>query len=185
MKFIPSKLIGAYLIHLTPFEDERGSFARTFCKQEFEKQGLDFHIQQSSTAYNKKKDTLRGMHYQIAPFEEIKLIRCIQGAIYDVIIDLRPHSLTYMEWEAFELSSKNRHMLYVPKGFAHGFQTLEGDTELVYQISENYHQDSARAVRWDDPQFSIKWPDAKERILSQKDQNVADYTPEKVYATRS
>lgn len=169
MKFSETKLDGAYLIEPERLEDERGFFARTFCQREFEGHGLNPCIVQSNISYNKKKGTLRGMHYQVAPHEEAKLVSCIRGAIYDVIIDLRSNSPAYCEWFAVELSAENHKMLYVPEGFAHGFQTLEDDTEVFYQMSEFYHPECARSVRWDNPLFDIKWPETSERIISKND----------------
>ena len=169
MKFHTIDLEGAYVIEPEPLEDERGFFARSFCSKEFKDHGLDFSIVQSSISYNKKNGTLRGMHYQIAPFQEEKLVSCIRGAIYDVIIDLRSDSRTYRKWFSIELAVKNYRMLYIPKGFAHGFQTLEDDTAVFYQISESYHPECARIIRWDDPAFGIKWPKTKVRIMSERD----------------
>lgn len=170
MKFIETKLDGAYLIEPERLEDERGFFARTFCQREFEKHGLNFRIVQCNISHNKKKGTLRGMHYQVAPYEEAKLVSCIRGAIYDVIVDLRPDSSTYCQWFAVELSAENYKILYVPKCFAHGFQTLEEDTEVFYQMSEFYHPECALSVRWDDQAFGIEWP-LKVEIISEKDKN--------------
>src|SRR4051812_43189830 len=144
MIFVETELEGAFIIEPKKIEDERGFFARTWDLKEFEARGLDSRLAQCSVSFNKKKPTLRGMHYQAAPHEEAKLVRCTRGAIYDVIIDLRPDSPTFKRWVAAELSAGNRRMLYVPKGFAHGFQTLEDDTEIFYQISESYAPESAR-----------------------------------------
>jgi dTDP-4-dehydrorhamnose 3,5-epimerase len=168
MIFKETKLKGAYLIEIEPIEDERGVFARSFCLKEFERYGLNPRIVQCNISYNEKKGTLRGMHYQIPPHEEAKLVRCTMGAIYDVIIDLRPDSATYKQWIAMELAAKNHQMLYVPEGFAHGFETLSDRTEVFYQISEFYHPECARGVRWNDPAFSIEWP-FSEIIVSDKD----------------
>jgi dTDP-4-dehydrorhamnose 3,5-epimerase len=173
MKFIPLRLTGAYLIEPEPIEDERGLFARTFCKQEFEKRDLNPHLEQCSVSFNHKKGTLRGMHFQMPPHEEVKLVRCTQGAIYDVIIDLRPESATYKSWEAVTLTSTNRHLLYVPEGFAHGFQTLEDNTEVFYQMSYPFVAGSGSGVRWNDPAFGIVWPD-EVSVISSKDQNYPD-----------
>lgn len=156
--FCETKLKGAFIIELERLEDERGFFARTFCQEEFEAHGLNARIVQCNISFNKRKGTLRGMHYQVAPYEEAKLVRCTKGAIYDVIIDLRPDSLTFRRWIAVELTADNRFMLYVPADFAHGFQTLEDNTEVFYQMSEFYHPECARGVRWDDPAFAIEWP---------------------------
>lgn len=170
MKFTETKLKGAYIIELEPIEDERGFFARSFCQKEFGKYGVHFRIAQCNISYNKKKGTLRGMHYQAPPYEEAKIVSCIKGAIYDVIIDLRKDSPAYCQWFAVELTAKNHRMLYVPKGFAHGFQTLEDFTEMFYQMSEFYSPEHTRGVRWDDSVFGIEWP-LNTKIISEKDQN--------------
>ncbi len=173
VKFKETKLKGAYIISLEPLTDERGFFARSFCQEEFEKHGLNLRIVQCDISYNKKKGTLRGMHYQEAPYEEAKLVSCVRGLMYDVIIDLRPNSPTHSQWFAEELSFENNKMIYIPKGFAHGFQTLEDDSVVYYQMSEFYHPECARGVRWDDPAFGIKWP-VKPKIISDKDKNLPD-----------
>lgn len=167
-------LKGAYLLKLERHEDERGFFARTFCRREFEKNGLKSDIMQCSISYNALKGTLRGMHYQVAPDEEVKLVQCVRGAIYDVIIDLRPNSDTYCQWAGYELSDNNGKLIYVPEGFAHGFQTLTEDSLVYYQISEFYAPESARGVRWDDPAFGIKWP-LPNPVISLKDSELPDY----------
>ena len=156
-------------------EDERGFFARTWCQREFEKHGLDTAVAQCSISFNKKMGTLRGMHYQIAPHAEQKLVRCTAGIVYDVIVDLRPDSRTFRHWFATELSVDNRRMLYIPEGFAHGFLTLTDNTEVYYQISEHHVPDSSRGVRWNDPAFAISWPEHP-RIVSQRDSAYADFT---------
>lgn len=168
MIFIETRLKGAYIIELEKVEDERGFFARSWCQKEFETHGLNPNLVQCNISYNKIKGTLRGMHYQVAPYKEAKLVRCTRGAIYDVIIDLRPNSKTFKQWIAEELNAKSHEMLYIPEGFAHGFQTLEDDTEVFYQMSEFYYQEYARGVRWNDPAFSIGWP-IKPSIINQKD----------------
>jgi dTDP-4-dehydrorhamnose 3,5-epimerase len=173
------KLAGAYRIDLEPREDERGFFARAWCQKEFAEHGLETRIVQSNLSYNRYKGTLRGMHYQAPPHEEVKLVRCIRGSIFDVIIDLRPDSPTYLQWVGVELTAANRQMLYVPRGFAHGFQTLEDDTEVFYHVSEFYHPQAERGVRWNDPRFGIAWPAVEKRIISTKDQSWPDYAPEK------
>lgn len=174
MRFIETELKGAFLIDPELLEDERGFFARTWCRKEFEQHGLNSDWVQCSISYNKRKGTLRGMHYQVAPFAETKLVRCTMGAIYDVIIDLRPDSKTYRHWISAELSAENRKMIYIPQGFAHGFQTLVDNTEVFYQMSEFYAPEYARAVRWNDPQFKILWPDS-DRAMSEKDQKIEDF----------
>lgn len=176
MIFRETKLKGAYVIELELLEDERGFFARSFCQKEFEEHGLNSHIAQCNISYNKKEGTLRGMHYQEAPYEEAKLVSCIRGMIYDVIIDLRPDSSTYCQWVAVELNAENYKMLYVPEGFAHGFQTLEDSTEVFYRMSEFYHPECAQGVRWDDPKFNIEWPKVEDRIISSKDKSYSDYS---------
>jgi len=174
MKFEETPLHGAYLIHLEPIKDERGFFARSWCHDEFEEHGLDANLTQCSVSFNTKKSTLRGMHYQSAPHEETKLVRCTRGAMYDVIVDLRHDSPTFKQWFAAELTAENHLMMYAPKGFAHGLQTLEDNTEAFYQMSQKYFPESVAGVRWDDPAFGIKWPDMNP-ILSQKDCDYADF----------
>lgn len=169
MRFTETPLSGAFVIELEPIEDERGFFVRSFCKNEFEAHGLDLCIAQCNISFNKKKGTIRGMHYQAPPYEEAKLVSCTCGAIYDVIIDFRAGSPTYSRWYAVELNDINRKMLYIPKGMAHGFQTLKDDTEIFYQMSEFYHPEYARGVRWDDPAFRIEWPEVEKRLVSNKD----------------
>ena len=171
MKFTETKLKGAYIIEFEPIEDDRGFFARTFCKKEFEDHGLNPRIVQCNISHNKKKGTLRGMHYQTAPYEEAKLVSCIKGSIYDVIIDLRSDSSSYCQWFAVVLRAEDYKMLYVPEGFAHGFQTLEDNTTVFYQMSEFYHEECARVIRWDDVMLDIKWP-IPGPIVSEKDRMV-------------
>jgi dTDP-4-dehydrorhamnose 3,5-epimerase len=174
--FRETKLPGAYRIELARHEDERGYFARTWCQCEFAAHGLRSAWVQCSTSYSKRKGTLRGLHYQHEPFAEEKLIRCTRGALYDVILDLRPASPTFRQWLAVELSERNSIMLYLPTGLAHGFQTLADDTEVFYQISQFYHPEAACGVRWNDPAFAIDWPPGP-RIISARDQQYADYAP--------
>ena len=185
MLFKETKLSGAYVIDIEPNKDNRGFFARTWCKKEFIHKGLNSNLVQCNTSYNNKAGTLRGMHYQAPPFEEVKIVRCIRGAIFDVIIDIRPESNTYLQWEAFELSARNRRMLYIPEGFAHGFQTLENDTEVFYQMSEYYYPTSAKGLRWDDPTFNITWPITREIILSDKDNSYERFSYEESFSNRS
>ena len=175
MRFTETYLSGASIIEPEKFEDDRGFFARTFCQKEFEAHNLVSRIAQCSVSFNRKKGTLRGMHYQVPPFEESKLVRCIRGSLYDVIIDLRPESPTFKHHVAVVLSAENGKMLYVPEGFAHGFQTLEDDSEVFYQISKFYSPAHARGVRWNDPAFGIQWPEAP-RIILERDQNYPDFT---------
>jgi dTDP-4-dehydrorhamnose 3,5-epimerase len=158
MIFSETFLKGAYVIDVNRLEDERGFFGRSFCRNEFQQYGLNLDIYQSSISYNKYKGTLRGLHMQIAPFEESKLIRCCRGAIYDVIVDLRKNSDTYTKWVATELNADKYRMLYVPEGFAHGFITLEDNTELEYHISQLYTPGSSVGYLWSDPTFNIEWP---------------------------
>jgi dTDP-4-dehydrorhamnose 3,5-epimerase len=154
--------------------DVRGYFARTFCEKDFVDHGLEPRISQCSVSFNRRKGTLRGMHYQVAPFEEVKVVRCNRGAIYDVIIDLRPASPAFKKWFGVRLDEQNGHMLYIPKGFAHGFQTLGDDTEVFYQMSQVFSPQHARGVRWNDPAFSIEWPE-DERIILDRDRNYPDF----------
>lgn len=175
MKFTETVLSGAFVIDIEVIEDERGFFARRWSPPEFEEHGLNTHIAQCSVSFNRKRGTLRGMHYQAKPHEEAKLVWCISGAIHDVILDLRPTSSTYKKWIAVELTAANRKMLYVPEGFAHGFQTLEDDSEVSYQISESYQPDYAKGVRWNDPLFEIDWP-LPVGVMSERDKNFPDFT---------
>jgi dTDP-4-dehydrorhamnose 3,5-epimerase len=158
MIFTATELPGAFIIELEKLEDVRGFFARTWCRREFEAHALNPRLVQSSISVSNKRGTLRGMHYQVAPNEEAKLVRCCRGAIYDVVIDLRPQSRTFKQHIAVTLTADNYKMVYVPEGCAHGFQTLEDRTEVVYQMSEYYAPESASGVRWDDPAFGIDWP---------------------------
>lgn len=174
MKFTETRLKGAYIIEIEPTEDERGFFARSWCKRDFESRGLNSEMVQSSISFNKKRGTLRGMHYQASPNEEAKIVRCTMGAIFDVIIDLRPQSATFKQWVAAELKAENRKMLYVPEGCAHGFLTLMDNTEVLYQMSTFYEPASVRGVRWDDPAFGIRWPLAVQ-IISARDEQYARF----------
>lgn len=174
MIFTESPLPGAFVIDLEPHEDERGFFARAWCQDEFQRKGLDTRIVQCNISSTTSKGTLRGMHYQAEPYPEAKVVRCIKGAIYDVIIDLRPEKETFKRWFSVELTAKNKRALFVPVGFAHGFQTLEDDCEVYYQMSEFYHPEYARGIRWDDPAFGIKWP-LDNPILSVRDQSFPDF----------
>jgi dTDP-4-dehydrorhamnose 3,5-epimerase len=158
VQFHPTTLRDAWLVQLEPARDRRGFFARTFCVEEFAARGLETNYPQHSISYSARRGTLRGMHYQRDPHGEAKLVRCVKGAIWDVIIDIRPASPTYRNWQQFELSSVNGHQLYIPKGFAHGFQTLTDDVEVSYIISENYVPKASTGIRHDDPTFSITWP---------------------------
>ena len=175
MIFTETKLNGAYVIEIEKLEDNRGFFARSWCQNEFKAKGLVSRVVQANVSSNKKKGTLRGMHYQLSPYEETKLVRCTRGAIYDVIIDLRPGSPTYAQWVGVELTAENYKMLYVPEDFAHGFQTLEDDSEVVYQVTQFYTPGSEKGIRWDDPVFSIQWP-TDVQVISDKDKSWPDYT---------
>jgi dTDP-4-dehydrorhamnose 3,5-epimerase len=168
LKFIETSLPGAFLIEPVRLEDERGFFARTFCQREFEEHGLNPRICQCNISYNRSEGALRGLHYQKPPDPEAKLVKCIRGAIYDVIVDLRPGSPSFAKWYAAELSGDNRTMLYVPEGFGHGFQTLTGDAEVLYQMSEFYKPEATGGIRWNDPRLGIVWP-RSEPILSARD----------------
>lgn len=174
MIFTPTDLPGAYVIEPDRRADLRGHFARTYCEKEYADHGLETHISQSSVSFNLRKGTLRGMHYQAAPFEEVKVVRCNRGSIYDVIIDLRPDSPAYKKWFAVQLDEENGKILYIPKGFAHGFQTLADNTEVFYQMSQVFSAKHARGVRWNDAAFSIAWPEA-ERITLDRDRNYPDF----------
>lgn len=176
MRFTETTLAGAWVIDIEPREDERGFFARSWCREEFVRQGLDPRLVQCNISYNTRRGTLRGMHRQLAPHEEVKVVRCTRGAIHDVLLDLRPDSKTFCRWVAVELTEENRRMLYVPEGVAHGFQTLVDGTELFYQMSETYHGDLASGVRWDDPRFGITWPIA-DPIISERDASFPDFVP--------
>lgn len=158
MRFIKTTLVDAYLIEPEQISDERGFFARTWCQNEFASRGLRTNLVQCNISYNKIRGTLRGMHFQRQPNAEAKLLRCTAGAIYDVIIDLRQESSTFLSWAAFELTAHNRNALYVPEGFAHGFQTLADDTEVFYQMFNFFAPESAAGIRWNDPAFHIDWP---------------------------
>ena len=160
-------------------EDERGFFARTFCREEFAMRGMNPHVAQCNVSFNKRKGTLRGMHYQVQPFAEAKLVRCTSGAVFDVIIDLRDSSATFCQHVAVELCARIGNMLYIPEGFAHGFQTLEDNSEVFYQMSQPYSAESARGVRWNDPMFNIQWP-AADRIIIDRDRNYPDFVARKV-----
>lgn len=174
MIFSETKLSGAYIIEIEKIEDGRGFFARTFDKEEFSKYNLDIDLAQSSISQNLKKGTIRGMHYQTDPYDESKLIRCLKGKIFDIIIDLRPNSKTFKEWFSLELNANNYKMLYIPKGFAHGFQTLEDNSEMFYQISQFYHPEYSKGIRWDDKEFGIQWP-LKVSLISEKDLSYAPF----------
>ncbi len=175
LRLLETKLKGAYIIELEKLEDNRGFFARTWDKKFFEERGLNSDLVQMSFSYSKKKGTLRGMHFQVEPFKETKIVRCLRGKIFDVIIDLRKESDTYKEWINVELDDKqNRKMLYIPEGFAHGFQTLEDDTEVFYQMSNWFSPEHAKGIKWNDKEFDIKWP-IQNVIISDKDKMYEEF----------
>lgn len=174
MKFHETPLPGAYLIELERFSDERGYFARTFCEEEFAKHGLHTHWPQCNLSFNTHAGTLRGMHYQEAPHEEVKLVRCVRGAIFDAIVDVRKGSPTYLEWYGAELSAENGAALYIPKGFAHGFITLQDNSEVYYHMGSVYVPNAARGIRWDDPRIGIEWPGSVTTIAT-RDAEYPDY----------
>lgn len=178
MIFKQTKLKGAFIIEMEPIGDIRGFFARAWCKKEFEKHGLRSDFVQANITFNKHKGTLRGMHYQVAPYQEAKVVRCIKGSLFDVIIDLCPDSPTYREWVGIELTEDNYRMLYLPEGFAHGYKTLEDNTEVSYQVSQFYCPESERGIRWNDPGFGIGWPETSELVISDKDKNWPDFCPD-------
>jgi dTDP-4-dehydrorhamnose 3,5-epimerase len=176
VKFQETELAGAYLVELERREDERGWFARAWDPDELRAVGLDSRLAQVSIAWNDRRGTLRGLHYQAAPYGEAKLVRCTRGAIHDVLVDLRPGSPTRKRWISVELSEGDGRMVYVPEGVAHGYQTLADATETTYLISEFYRADAQRGVRWDDPAFGIEWPQTDERVLSERDRAWPDFT---------
>ncbi|EFB40590.1 MULTISPECIES: dTDP-4-dehydrorhamnose 3,5-epimerase [Parachlamydia] len=176
MEFISTPLKDAFLIDLNKLGDERGFFARLFCQKEFTQQGLEPAVVQVNNSYSVEKGTLRGLHYQLPPFEETKLVRCIQGSLYDVIVDLRVDSPTFKKSFGAVLSAENRLMMYVPKGFAHGFMTLQPNSEIMYFVSQFYSKECERGVRWDDPTFSIEWP-VKPSLISERDKMHPNFDP--------
>ena len=177
MRFDTTQLDGAWLIGLEPASDNRGFFSRTFCTREFAERGLGTAFVQHSTSFPTARGTIRGMHLQREPAAEVKVVSCVRGAVYDVIVDLRKRSPTYRRWQGFELSAENRRRLYIPAGYAHGFQTLSDDAEVEYLISEFYAPDSASGVRYDDPAFAISWP-LSVASISDKDRLWPDYAEE-------
>ena len=176
MMFTETAIEGAFLIEPERLEDERGFFARTFCQREFAARGLSTRLAQCSVSFNRRTGTVRGMHYSVAPHAEEKLVRCTRGRVFDVLLDLRPDSPTFRRWTAVTLAADDHRMVYVPAGVAHGFQTLEPESEVFYQMSEFYAPECARGVRWDDPAFGIEWPPA-ERTISERDRRYPDYRP--------
>ncbi len=174
MRFSQLDIQGVFVIDAEPHEDLRGLFARLFCREEFSSAGLPTDFVQFSTSYNQRRGTLRGMHLQAAPHEECKLVRCTSGCIYDVALDLRRESLTYGKWRAVELSQSNRRSVLIPAGVAHGFQTLTDGAEVLYHMTEFYHPDLSRGVRWNDPSFAIEWPIATP-IVAPRDADYVDF----------
>lgn len=168
MKFTATAIEGAYVIDLEPSADERGFFARTFCRDEFAKLGLEGTFAQCNVSRNVRKGTIRGLHFQASPDEETKVVSCTHGAIFDVIVDLRAQSATFGRWASFKLTRDNRRAVYIPKGVAHGFQSLEDDTDVFYLMGQRYRPESARGVRWNDPRLGIPWP-VSEVIVSDRD----------------
>jgi len=177
MKFTQTPLAGAYVIQLEPRGDDRGWFARFFCRNEFGQHGLCSDVLQINNSFSKYKHTLRGMHYQLAPKAEDKIVRCLRGAFLDVIVDLRPDSKTFLQHFSIELSAENRTVLFVPKGFAHGFLTLTDDTEAFYLVTEFYSPQHERGLRYNDPKLGIRWP-FEPAVISDKDKNYPDFNPD-------
>ncbi len=177
MRFVATRLPGVTRIEVEPREDERGFFARLWCQREFAQHGLDVDWVQCNVAFNKAAGTLRGLHYQAAPHAEAKLVRCTQGAIYDVVVDLRPESPTFRQYTSAVLTAQNHHQLFIPAGLAHGFLTLADDSEAFYLMSAFYAPEAARGVRWDDPAFAVEWP-APVRVIAPRDQGYPDFAPE-------
>ena len=176
MIFHETRLRGVFEIAIEPHRDERGFFARTWCRREFEQSGLNPELVQCSISFNHRKGTLRGLHYQADPYPECKLVRCTRGSIYDVAVDLRPASPTFRQWVGVRLTARRRNMLYIPAGCAHGLLTLTDNSEVLYHISESYHPDLARGVRWNDPAFAIAWP-AEPVVLAERDRTYPDFQP--------
>ncbi len=184
MRFLATNLPGVFTVEMELREDERGFFARSWCADEFAAQDLDPNLAQCSVSYNKRCGTLRGMHFQVEPYTEVKLVRCTSGSIYDVAVDLRPDSPTYRQWTAAELTADNRRALYIPAGCAHGFQTLTNEAEVLYHMSAIHHAEAAQGVRWNDPAFGISWPLA-EPFMSERDAAYPDYAEARFFGFRS
>lgn len=180
MIFNPTCIKGAMVVEIEPRADERGLFARGFCRREFEAHGLNPTIAQANIGVSLRRGTLRGLHYQTPPHAETKLVRCTAGAVFDVIVDLRPESPSYKQWMGVELSAANRRMLYAPEGCAHGYLALADATEVFYLVSEFYFPGAERGVRWDDPAFAIEWPLGKDLVISDKDRSWPDWTEPKL-----
>lgn len=179
MIFKETKLKDAYIIELEKIGDERGFFSRVWCAKEFEAHGLVTRIAQANMSFNQEKGTLRGLHYQRPPHEEVKLMRCTRGAVFDVIVDLRPDSPTYLDWLGVELTADNYKMLYVPENFAHGYQTLTDNAEVFYPTSQFYAPQAEAGIRWNDPTLAIEWPITPPQVISDKDSSWPDYVPQK------
>ena len=176
MIFTPLPIAGAFAVDLEPRHDERGFFARTWCRREFEAQGLDATVAQESISFNAREGTLRGIHVLRAPHAETKLVRCLRGALFDVLVDVRPGSPTHRQWHGLELSADNRRSVYIPAGVAHGFLTLADDTEVAYRISDFHRPDAEAGIRWDDPAFGIAWP-GPVRVIAARDAAWPDFAP--------
>jgi dTDP-4-dehydrorhamnose 3,5-epimerase len=179
MTFSETPLNGSYIIDIVKIEDERGFFGRSFCRREMEERGLNGGIMQANTSFTHKRGTLRGLHYQDAPYQESKLIRCVRGAIYDVIIDLRPGSPTFRQWTSVELSQENYRMFYIPEGFAHGYMALTDNVEVYYNVSAFYTPGAEKGIRWDDPGFMIRWP-FEPVVISEKDRHHPDFVFDRI-----
>ena len=180
MRFIKTRLPGAFILEIEKLKDERGFFARTWCSREFSEHGLPSDIKQTSTSFNEAKGTLRGMHFSSFPSKEGKLVRCASGRILDVIVDIRPDSPTFLQHIKVELSAERRNALYVPPGFAHGYQTLQENTEIYYMMTEEYKSGNSAGFRWNDPDFDIEWPD-DDRIIFDRDNSYPDFDISKVH----
>lgn len=168
MLYTPMSIKDAYVVDLSPIEDSRGFFSKVFCQREFAQQGLDPRVMQINNSYNAERGTLRGLHYQLPPFQETKLVRVIRGALWDVVLDLRQDSPTFGQWDAVTLTAEKRNMIMVPRGCAHGIITLEDHTEMLYFVSEHYAPEHERGLKWDDPRFNIDWP-IDPKVISDKD----------------
>jgi len=180
MTFTETAIRGVFIVDLERMEDERGFFARSFCQEEFRARGLKTEIAQSNVSFNRRQGTLRGMHLQVAPAAEAKLVRCTRGAVHDVIVDLRPEAPTYCKWVAVRMTEHDGRALYIPEGIAHGFQTLRDNTELFYQMFRAYAPEWQRGVRWDDPAFGIEWP-IPNAIISERDMSYPPFNPSKPF----
>ena len=176
MNFTETKIAGVFIVEPEGFKDHRGFFAPAFSSREFEEHGMAAQFVETNISYSLRRGTIRGMHYQAAPHGQAKLVRCTRGSVYDVAVDIRPDSPTYGQWVGVELTAENRRMIYIPGDCAHGFQTLEDDSEVFYMVSSPYAPGAARGFRWDDPAFRIEWPETGERILVERDRTYPDYT---------